>query len=331
MAALNETVDAWVQALLAGEGSEAYDYGKVLPVVASDGLAAALVAPPEGAAAPGGQQEGSPPPITVSPGFKGCIDAKLLFSRAAGRALFLKFLNFYRTSGTLHRAAAFDVDQRAASQAAIAEWLETVHCNEGDAGDGCPLSIQPQDAFHRLGRAMWWLLDAALVHCDLGVARSVMILAETFGCIDSQATGGAEVDGSQVGGRSGDKMFLQRLVAHHRVWSNARIWEELFHRSIRHDVHRLLGVGSTGSSAKRGIPQSPTRGRPAQDARELQVQLLTEWPSTYTNHLFSHLGSFSLNMRLFCVPERMVNTVIARLAASHGLPAALAAALAAEA
>jgi hypothetical protein len=264
--------------------------------------------------------------------FDGCMDCRLLFSRAAGRALFLKYLNFYRTSGTLVRSVTLPVDHLNASPAAVSAWVDMV-CGKPKSGPNAQHSIPRSDAFHRLGRAMWWLLDAALVHCDLGIARSVMILAETFGCVDSSvkvAPDHASAGTARDAGRIGDKVFLQRLVAPHRVWGNAWIWEELFHRSIRHDVHRLLGVGSTGTSSKRGIPQSPTRGLKAADASALQVQLLTEWPATYTNHLFSHLGSFALNMRLFCVPERMVNTVIARLAANHGLPSEMAAALCPE-
>lgn len=347
-AAMTTVVDCWVQALLAGQGSEQYNYTKQLSSVSSEDLAAQLVLPIVGGSnqAPGGfspdgdtaqtrpteARSSAASPPTVHAAFTDCMDARLLFSRAAGRALFLKYLNFYRTSGTLERTVSLPVDERQASPYAVRQWLELVHSDSAVDGTDVQGTVQAVDAFHRLGRAMWWLLDAALVHCDLGVARSVMILAETFGCVvDSDAAASSVSDGGHQGGRSGDKVFLQRLVAHHRVWSNAWIWEELFHRSIRHDVHRLLGVGSTGSSAKRGIPQSPGRGKPMSEARDFQVKLLTEWPSTYTNHLFSHLGSFSLNMRLFCVPERMVNSVIARLAANHGLPEQLASALTAQA
>lgn len=284
-AVLDPLIQKWVQDIIAGRGRETYDY------------ASRHVEPPLDVGAACKADTEAP-----------LVNAKVVFSRAAGRALFLKYLSFYRTSGMLHRDSAWPVDAACPTRAAVSAWLATVR-GRGEA-------IPPADAFHRLGRAIWWLLDASLVHCDLGVARSVMILSETFGCCVAGAAGSKEPE---------EKVFLQRLVAHHRIWSNAWIWEELFHRSIRHDVHRLLGVGAVAApTSRQGLPAPASAG--GADASH-HVNLVRDWPGTYTNHVFSHLGSFALNMRLFCVPERLVNTVIARLAANHGLPEPLMGAL----
>jgi hypothetical protein len=227
-----------------------------------------------------------------------------------------------------------------------------------NAWRGSRRGLKSLRSFLRLGRVLWWLLDACRRFEDVAAAKIVMIMAQTFywtpdgggaagGAAGSAAGGGAVAEDDEP-----KRRYVQELIASHPLWQQLGFWESAFYHSLREEVAKLYnpnaraavrpatGGASTaawaaaardgddeaepGSSGAAAASPPPTPAEADDGIVEIPASVVVpgsaQWRHVYRNAIFGQLASYTMNMREFGVPERDVVRVVTRLAHGNGLP-----------
>lgn len=180
-------------------------------------------------------------------------------------------------------------------------------------------------AFPRLARVLWWLLDAADAQEDVCCARITMIMAETFyrlvegrpgegeGCA-STSDGAGQSARADSSSRRGDRQFLQEFLKHHPVWRREGLWEEIFYESL-YEATKASGAAALSAMTHTGGGSTAAAVPAGGSNRPGSV----DFNHAYTQTVLSNLAAVAMNMTTFGVPGPAVQRIISGLARANGL------------
>lgn len=213
-------------------------------------------------------------------GADGNFNADRLFSKQAGRDLFLKHLNFQRAKKQ-DVGPGFDTLARA-----MAIFLDKCHFYHDVTGTKKMMIMS--ETFFREHPA-----GGEAKEGEDGVVRNAK-------------------------GKLVRREFVQGLVKLHPIWRDSNCWEEMFYRSVREAVQKLHTPHSQARAD--GGEADGAGGMPGPDASSMPAPGSREWEYMYQQMVFGNLGSYMLNMRTFELPHEDVVRIVKRLGKGNGLP-----------